>query len=389
MGAFPGRSSDRVQVSKMNDADALSVLRLGSREALRASAEPWDDLWRRSHVTVPTARAELVAQWVECFQPQAAFEAIVLCRRSQFLAALPLVSCRRGGWIESWDLPGNEWSPAGALLLDPQADPDQIAQRLVAEMARLPTALFWFDAVGVDDPGWPSLLAAANRADFETDVFHRWDSGWIDVCREEAFPAAGCAKNFRKKTRKAIRELSAAGALQLRVERPRDDSEARDLLADAWQIEHAGWKGRAGTSVRSRREIRRFYEQQACQLARWGQLTLAFLDLDDVPIAFEYAWWAKSVHHAMKVGYQERFARYSPGQVLVHQLLERFRESGECESVDVIGILDDAIGCWRPRRRRLARLLLAPRGWLNRSVVVASRRLLPPVRSWRDRLLAR
>ncbi len=46
---------------------APRVLQFDSLAALRAAAPAWDDLWRRSAVAMPIARAEPIAQYVEQF----------------------------------------------------------------------------------------------------------------------------------------------------------------------------------------------------------------------------------------------------------------------------------------------------------------------------------
>jgi CelD/BcsL family acetyltransferase involved in cellulose biosynthesis len=371
----------------MSDPGTLSVLRLESVDALRRCAEEWDDLWLRSSETRPTARAESLASWMATFQPSSAFHAIILCQQSKFLAALPLNTERKGTLINSLNLPGNEWSPAGTLLMDTKCDGQALADRLVAELGKLPTGLLWFENVPADDTAWQHLLAAADRAGLETDVHFRWSTGWIDVSPDGAFPVDGCSRNFRQKIRKSHKRLLADGVAQLRVERPTDRADVLRLLDAGWKIEHSGWKGQAGSSVASHREIRSFFDDQACQMADWGQLALAFLDLDGQPIAFEYAWWAKQVHHAMKIAYDERFGKYRPGQLLMYLLLDRFQKTGECNSMDLIGPISEATSHWRPRERRTARVLMAPRGLLNRAVVKTSRHLLPQVRGLRDRLL--
>ncbi len=67
------------------------VIHLRSLEELRAAASDWDDLWRRSEVTFPTMRAELLAQWIEHFAADAEFHAIAVQQGGHWVAALPIV----------------------------------------------------------------------------------------------------------------------------------------------------------------------------------------------------------------------------------------------------------------------------------------------------------
>ena len=77
---------------------------------LRAMAPAWDDLWRRSDVTLPVVRAELLAQWLEQFAPGTDFRGLVVEDQGQWVAALPLVGRRLGPVLRAGGMPSNEWS---------------------------------------------------------------------------------------------------------------------------------------------------------------------------------------------------------------------------------------------------------------------------------------
>ncbi len=144
----------------------LTVLRIESLEALRRYAPAWDDLWARSEVTHPTAQADLIACWLEHFQHHDRFAAIVVQRGGRFLAALPLVTHSKGGVVTCMDVPGNEWSSAGQLLLDPQCNTSAVCQLLVHALATLDCAGFWFASVPIHAKWWQALMAAA-RSELE------------------------------------------------------------------------------------------------------------------------------------------------------------------------------------------------------------------------------
>ena len=102
------------------------VIHLRSLEELRAAASDWDDLWRRSEVTFPTMRAELLAQWIEHFAAGAEFHAIAVQQEGRWVAALPIVRRKIGRLINAGVLPCNEWSSSGECLLDFSADVNRV-----------------------------------------------------------------------------------------------------------------------------------------------------------------------------------------------------------------------------------------------------------------------
>ena len=103
------------------------------------------------------------------------------------------------------------------------------------------------------------------------------------------------------------------------------------------EIEDRGWKGRAASSVLKSPGMFDFYLEQARRAALGGQLRLVFLELDGVPIAFEYGWLSKGIYFSPKVAYDEAYAQLSPGELLRAELVERFHADRSCESIDYLG----------------------------------------------------
>src|SRR5690242_17758955 len=95
----------------------LRVREITSIAALRAESVAWDDLWRRSTSTRPTAQAEQLAIWQEAFAADRPFSAIVVEDERQLVAALPFIRSRHCGMHVAETL-GNAWTPGGELLLD-------------------------------------------------------------------------------------------------------------------------------------------------------------------------------------------------------------------------------------------------------------------------------
>lgn len=82
---------------------------------LREIASTWDELWQRSEATLPLARSEPVADWLQEFAA-GEFFALIVKDEEKLVAALPLVGCRVGKVLTPGTLPGNAWSPAGDFV---------------------------------------------------------------------------------------------------------------------------------------------------------------------------------------------------------------------------------------------------------------------------------
>jgi CelD/BcsL family acetyltransferase involved in cellulose biosynthesis len=321
--------------------------------------------------------------WVGTFANAQDFRAIVIRKDDRFLAALPLLHRRVGGMIDAYDLPGNDWSGAGDLLLDPSEDTAALCDQLVAELAVLPRSLFWFGSVATDRFRWQQFVAALERAQIQTHLHPRYDVAWLDTQDTWQQIEAKWSSGFRRKLRKSKRQLAEAGPLRIEVLRPHRKEDLVTPLMTCLELEDTGWKGRAGTSIIRSPGIKDFILAQAKQLVEWGHVEIALLKQDAQVLACEYAWRAKDVFHPFKVAYDERYAKFGPGQLLTHMLLEQQVASPEYRGVDCMGPVTDATRRWRPELRPIGRLVFAP-GPLGRVFLSAYRRLSPAWRRLRE-----
>ena len=124
-----------------------------------------------------------------------------------------------------------------------------------------------------------------------------------------------------------------------------------------------------------------FYLHQARQLAAWRQLSINVLEHGGAPVAFEYGWRAKGVYSAAKVGYLERVAQFSPGQLLRYLLIEQLHAEGKIAWVDFLGPATSAISAWGTHQYSIDRLVASLGGPFSRLAVQGVARLGPLLRS--------
>ncbi len=137
------------------------IIHLKSIDDLRSAAPAWDDLWWRSDVALPTARAELLAQWLECFARRSDFHAFAVEEDGRWVAALPLISRRLAGLLPAGTLPCNPWSPCGELLLDPAADTAAALDAILAAAADASWQWLWLNDTVLHSPRWRAFVRLA------------------------------------------------------------------------------------------------------------------------------------------------------------------------------------------------------------------------------------
>ena len=361
----------------------LELRQLDSVHQLRAVAPAWDALWQRSETTFPTARAELVAQWLEHFAPRARLRILLVREADELVAALPLVGRRLRAVLPVGDLTMNYWSPNGELLLDPTADQEPVLDILADALVELPWPLVWLEMVPIETSRWHNLAEAIRRCGSSVDVHRRYRIGQVAVDgRFESYQASR-SKNLLRNLRKDLRRLEKTGRVELEVQTEFAPGQVDDRLFQAFDLEDRSWKASGGHSVLRTPGMFDFYCRQARQLARWGHLQVAFLKRNDEPLAFELGWTAKEVYHSYKVGYDEAYRHYGPGHLLRMHLIRWLYEQPGYRLVDSQGPMTEALARWATQSYPIGRIVVAPRRLKGQALMAGYRTLAPLVRCLR------
>jgi len=89
------------------------------------------------------------------------------------------------------------------------------------------------------------------------------------------------------------------------------------------RVESSGWKGEMGTAIARSPELVAFYETLTRRLAQRGWLEWQTMTLDGEAVACHLAVRLGGAVSLPKIGYDERFARFGPGNLLFKELLDR------------------------------------------------------------------
>jgi CelD/BcsL family acetyltransferase involved in cellulose biosynthesis len=358
-------------------------------EELRQSVGAWDDLWQRSHVASPAVRAEMVALRVDHLAARAAFLGLVVEHDGRMVAALPLVNRRLKGVLNVAALPCNCWMAGSALLLDPTVDTAAALDCLVSAIAELPWPLLWLDQVSFDDSTWQAFRAAAERAGLSVSVREHFQIGQVEIGDDwELFKSRKLKGDHRRKINRLVRKLDDAGGAELKIYREMTPEQVDELLRRGFAVEDRSWKGAEGTSVLKNPAIFEQYRKEAQLLARLGHLELIFLEHRGQPIAFVYGWNAKSVHFLAKVGYDESFAKFAPGQQLILRLLEVYHADPNMRLLDFAGPFVDFHKVWTSRSYPVGPLVVATPRLLGRGLFHAYSQWQPRVKRLTNRVAA-
>jgi CelD/BcsL family acetyltransferase involved in cellulose biosynthesis len=162
-----------------------------------------------------------------------------------------------------------------------------------------------------------------------------------------------------KELQRSLRRLREQG--ELRFERVTDAGMLGQRLEDFLAIEHAGWKGRAGTSFLSDPSHARFLRE-----AVLGNPAASIdgLLLDGQPIALSLNLSASGTLFTPKCAYDEAFRRYSPGLLLEYLVIEAFYADDAIAQMDAATTVGGhLVGTFWNAQRPMASVLIGRRGW--------------------------
>lgn len=272
-------------------------------------AREWDELVDRAGET-PFVRPGWAAAWWHAFgsgRPQV----LSIRRQGELVAILPLRE-RRGqvATLTNWHTPDFSF-----LTVDDDAA-SELAGALFDSGPRCVTLAFLNPAKAGVSASRDSAEDGRYRILFDTlerPPYVAIEGTW------EAY-VSGLKSKLLQDLRRRRRLLEKEGKVWLHVA---DGSEGLEgLLEEGFRIEASGWKGEQRTAIASRPETRSFYGEIARWAADRGWLRLAFLRLDERPVAFQFAIEDQGIYYFLKGGYDVGYQRFAPGRLLVRDMIE-------------------------------------------------------------------
>jgi len=266
-------------------------------------------------------RHEWLRAWIENFAPSLPLRTFVARAGREIAAAVPLIELRERSAdtcfvsMTTWQTPANDHSQRGGVLLGRGGDD---GLRLIWETLR---ATPGWDRLRLRDlpdeaPEW-QLRDWAEKAGHPCGSWVSLRSPYLPL--PESYEAVEKALDgkFRQNLRRRKRRLAERGEVKYVLADGKDRAALDTALADLFEIEAGGWKGREGTAMAQRPELVGFYTQIARDAARRGALAIGTVLLKGKPIAAHLSVVHGGRHFLIKIGYDESLHEYSPGQQVV------------------------------------------------------------------------
>ena len=144
------------------------------------------------------------------------------------------------------------------------------------------------------------------------------------------------SKRMRSDLRRAMRRAEQMGEVRFEIRSPSTREEFEYAFDEAQRVEAASWKGRERTAIAIDRREHAFLSAYGPRVASDGSLRIAFMRINDVAVAMQLAIVDHERYWLIKIGYDESFAKCSPGQLLLLRSLEYAAEAG-LSSIEFLG----------------------------------------------------
>ncbi|HSK51089.1 MAG TPA: GNAT family N-acetyltransferase, partial [Solirubrobacterales bacterium] len=269
------------------------------------------------------------------------------------------------------------------LLGTPLVRPDRMPETLAVMLEALPAAepsasvavLEWLGSGPVAE-AVDAVLADRSP---QPILFERFERAALRRRPEPTYLEETLSAKRRRELRRQWRKLGEeAGGEPRTVELAQEDGCCGRFVA----LEAAGRKSEVGEPVAADPAQVSFFGGMCRRFAERGRLQMLALQVGEETVAMQCNLRAGSTLFALKVAYDERFRRFSPGILLEREAIEIFHEDPELDLMDACSAHDNrTINRLWPDRRTVTTVILPAAGLKARSL----RPMLLAGRELRDR----
>jgi CelD/BcsL family acetyltransferase involved in cellulose biosynthesis len=274
-----------------------------------------------------------------------ALHVVSVWRAGALVAVAPLVRARRRG-LTCLEIIGQRalYEPTSLPAID-QGALAVLCSAIVDQ--QLPAVLQRLDTT---DPCL-SLLTTAVVGRGLLRVTARPSTNFVDATAYETHADTSGERRKRKKLQaegfSTAIEFPAAAALP-------------PLLDNFFEVEASGWKGRHGSAVLARRGLRSFFTEVAEGFARRNALVIARMARPKRSIAVRLCLEQGGRLWELKIGYDEAWAKYSPGTLLTTDTVNYAVDVRNC-NYEFLGVAEDWQKPWATHVRQHCAAVFYPR----------------------------
>lgn len=238
----------------------------------------------------------------------------------------------------------NPFGPLGTPLVDAEGAAetiDNLLEALARPEARLPGVLVLPD-LRLEGRFAQLARAVAISRDLPLTLTNTYERPVLESEEDALVYLSGTvSKEHLREMRRQTRLLSEIGELTYNV--ARQPEEIRLRMEEFLALEASGWKGRKRSAMVNDRLRAAFAREAITNLAETDAVRIHTLDLDGKAIASIVVFIMAGEAYTWKTAFNEAFARFSPGKLLVANLTEWHLDDPNIQRTDSCGAPDHPI----------------------------------------------
>jgi CelD/BcsL family acetyltransferase involved in cellulose biosynthesis len=148
------------------------------------------------------------------------------------------------------------------------------------------------------------------------------------------------SRSLKQRVRRAKRKLEKEiGQSEIQISFATSEN-AASLIHEIAEIEKRSWKGRGGVGIFSDTNAFSFFNRTVSELARHRRVVVSRLFADQSPVAYRLSFVAGNVLYDYNFAHLPDFSRFSPGRILLDELIGFSVREGFCALDGSRGYLD-------------------------------------------------
>ena len=323
-------SGSVIQIHAHAPAPSEVQLRKGGVELVDVFTDRWLGLCRESGIDAPFYHPAWIGAYLRAFESRARVLLVTAHSGERLTAVLPLIQERatlcgipvrklRGAanaHCNRFDLvraAGGEGDAAVRLIWE------TLCKRSDWDVIELPYV--------VSGGAAEQLLDLAAADGHFTGKYELGCSPYIPLGGVDDVARIPRNSHFRQNLRRRMRKAQSQYGVRL----IRIDSADPKALWQYYELESRGWKGKDKAAIASTEWIRGFYDEIARIGARDGYFVLYLLEFGDRTVAGHFGLVYNGRYYCPRVSYDETYAAFGPGHLIVEAILRDLVQRGVCE----------------------------------------------------------
>jgi CelD/BcsL family acetyltransferase involved in cellulose biosynthesis len=343
----------------------LTEILTGGREIIGKVSADWTALCEEGASNQPFFRPEWFASFVKNFENE--FMLLTVRRGGKLSAVLPLAK-KKGSLhgVPARKLQAVFNANTQRFDLVHEADESKRKETVEALWKEIKKQGNWdvLEMRLVHKESWlKDLLALAESENYRTGIWQMDGAPFVRLPEGEnkAKLIEDYFKSFSKNRRqilgKKLRRLEKLGNVEFCVTR----GYSAELMRKYFALEAQSWKARAGTAVTSDEKVARLHDDFARAVAERNALFIYELKLDGKTIAMYISIMYDRQTIGWKMSFDEEYARFSPGNLLLWEVLKGCIENDSPE-LDMLSPATDNKKFWATGEREHVAFYIFRRG---------------------------